>query len=116
MTYNLDAFSELLGTRRFVSVKTLEPGMVIQFTYDGAQRHAIVLNPDFGGKLHAISIAHIGPLKFIDLLRDIHGMDDPMQIHEKITNSQYVENRPYRTFLHRKMHNIRNIHLKVDIV
>jgi len=108
----IDSHKELFGTRRFVSRSKLVVGMFIQFTYDGEQKYAVVLNPDWQGKLHAFSVKTLTPSDLTELLTELKGITDPTIMYEHYKLSRFVGERPYRTYLISKMQALREIYLK----
>lgn len=103
-----------LGRRSFTSRKDLTPGKVVQFTYDGEQKIALVLNPEWQGKMHALSLKAIDLDSVQTIMENIKGISDPDAIYEVFRNSKYVVDRPYRTYLLNKMSTMREIYVKED--
>lgn len=108
----VDSYKELFGTRRFVSRERLRPGAVVQFTYDSEQKYAVVLNPAWQGKMHALSLKNISPEQLKMLLAELKDIENEQEIYEKYTISSYTESRPYRTYTIEKMSALREIFLK----
>lgn len=105
-----------LGVRSFVSRKNLTPGKVIQFTYDGEQKYALVLNPEWDGKLHALSLRDVDFNKFIQV-RKLVGKDTNGEVlYSKFKTSTLVVDRPYRTYLLSKISALREIYVKEEIL
>lgn len=108
----IDSYRDLFGTRRFVSRQRLRPGAVVQFTYDGEQKYAVVLNPEWQGKMHALSLNSLSPEQLKMLLAELERIEREEEIYEKYKISTYTENRPYRTYTIQKMSALREVFLK----
>ena len=108
----LDAYRNQLGVRRFVSRRGLVPGKVIQFTYDGVQKYAMVLNPDWEGKLHALSLQTFTPGSLQEMFALTEGESDERIIYDKFKHSAFVGERPYRTYLLSKVTTLREVYIK----
>ena len=108
----ITSYKDLFGTRRFVSRERLRPGAVLQFTYDGQQKYAVVLNPEWQGKMHALSLNSLSPQQLKSLLTELESAQREEEIYEKYKTSTYTETRPYRTYTITKMSAIREIFLK----
>lgn len=108
----VDSYKDLFGTRRFTSRTKLKPGTVIQFTYDGEQKYALVLDPEWEGKLHALSLKNLSPDGLRKLLDEVRKIDSRDEIYSKYKSSQYTEGRPYRTYIIDKITALREIYLK----
>lgn len=105
-----------LGIRSFVSKKDLTPGTVIQFTYDGEQKYALVLNPEWQGKLHALSIKDVNISKFVQI-RNLVGEDtDGDVLYAKFRTSTLLADRPYRTYLLSKVSTLREVFVKEEVL
>ena len=111
MTF-LDAYRQQLGVRRFVSRRDLIPGKVVQFTYDGEQKYAMVLNPIWEGKMHALSLQTFTPASLQEMFDLTKGESDERIIYDKFKNSPFVVERPYRTYLLNKMSTLREVYIK----
>jgi hypothetical protein len=111
MTF-LDAYRNQLGVRRFVSRRDLTPGKVVQFTYDGEQKYAMVLNPDWEGKMHALSLQTFTPDSLQEMFELTKGESDERIIYDKFKNSAFVGERPYRTYLLSKVSTLREVYIK----
>ena len=112
----IDEIKSTLGIRSFVSKDNLIPGKVIQFTYDGEQKYALVLNPEWEGKLHALSIKDVNISKFIQI-RNLVGDDTDGEIlYAKFRTSTLVADRPYRTYLLSKVSTLREVYVKEEVL
>ena len=105
-----------LGVRSFVSRNSLLPGKVVQFTYDGEQKYALVLNPEWEGKLHAISLENINISKFIQIRSLVGEETDGEILYSKFRNSILVADRPYRTYLLSKVSALREVYVKEEVL
>jgi len=112
----LDDYREQLGVRRFISQRSLMPGMVVQFTYDGDQKYALVLNPEWEGKMHALSLQTFTPDSLQEMFDLTEGETDERIIYDKLKTSNYVEERPYRTYLLSKMTALREVYIKEPVI
>jgi hypothetical protein len=83
----IDEIRSTLGVRSFVSKGNLIPGKVIQFTYDSEQKYALVLNPEWEGKLHALSLRDINLSKFIEIRKLVGDDTDGQRLYAKFRNS-----------------------------
>jgi len=110
----IDAYKDLFGTRRFTSRSAITPGTVVQFTYDGEQKYALVLDPEWNGKMHALSLKTLSVDGLKSLLDEVKTMTSREEIYAKYKESQYTEDRPYRTYTISKMSAIRQIYLKAQ--
>lgn len=106
--------SNIFGIRKFISINQLNAGKVVQFTYDGEQKYAVVLNPSWEGKMHAISLKSITESAMRTLLEELKGQTNQIDIYEKYKMSPYTESRPYRTYSINKIRSLREIFLKVS--
>lgn len=107
-----ESYRDLFGTRRFVSRTKLNTGAVVQFTYDGEEKYAVVLDPEWNGKMHALSLRELSSDQLKNLLSELKGIVDREEIYDKYKSSSYTETRPYRTYLINKMKSLRQIYLK----
>ncbi len=112
----LDDYREQLGVRRFISQRSLMPGKVVQFTYDGDQKYALVLNPEWEGKMHALSLQTFTPDSLQEMFDLTEGETDERIIYDKFKTSNYVEERPYRTYLLSKMTALREVYIKEPVI
>ena len=112
----IDEIKSTLGIRSFVSRKDLTPGKVIQFTYDGEQKYALVLNPEWEGKLHALSIKDVNLSKFIEIRKLVGSDNDGQLLYSKFRNSSLVADRPYRTYLLSKVSTLREVFVKEEVL
>lgn len=110
----IDSYKELFGTRRFTSRTTLTPGTVIQFTYDQEQKYALVLDPEWEGKLHALSLKTLSPDQLKTLLKEVRNLGTREEVYSNYKSSQYTEVRPYRTYTISKVTALREIYLKTN--
>lgn len=104
--------SNIFGIRKFISINQLNAGKVVQFTYDGEQKYAVVLNPSWEGKMHAISLKSINERMLRTLLEELKDQTNQIDIYEKYKMSAYTESRPYRTYSINKIRSLREIFLK----
>lgn len=104
-----------LGRRSFTSSKDLVPGKVVQFTYEGEQKTALVLNPDWQGKMHALSLKVVDLNNIQELMNSVKSNTNPDIIYEQFKNSKYVADRPYRTYLLNKIRALREVYIKYTI-
>jgi hypothetical protein len=109
---NIDAYKDLFGTRKFTSFSKLTPGAVIQFTYDGEQKYALVLDPEWQNKLHAISLKNLSTDQLKSLLGDLKKVSSREEVYANYKSSQYTELRSYRTYSIEKIKTLREIYLK----
>lgn len=105
-----------LGIRSFTSVERLDAGKVIQFTYDGEQKYALVLNPRWEGKLHALSLQDIDISKFIRIRQLVGDETDGEALYSKFKASTLVADRPYRTYLLSKVSALREVYIKEEVI
>jgi hypothetical protein len=108
----IDSYKKIFGTRKFTSRTKLTPGVVVQFTYDGEQKYAVVLDPDWENKMHAVSLKNLSPDQLKNLLSELKGLNSREEIYSKYKTSQYTESRPYRTYIIKKISTLREIYLK----
>lgn len=108
----VDSYKELFGVRRFTARAKLKSGTVVQFTYDGEQKYAMVLNPEWEGKMHALSLKSLSPDGLKTLLKELSDEDNADAIYSKYKTSTYTETRPYRTYSLSKIRSLREIYLK----
>lgn len=108
----IDAYKELFGVRRFTTRTKLKPGTIVQFTYDNEQKYAMILNPEWEGKMHALSLKSLSPDGLTNLLKELSEEDNADEIYAKYKTSTYTETRPYRTYTLSKVRSLREIYLK----
>lgn len=108
----IDSYKDLFGTRRFVSRQKLRAGAVVQFTYDAEQKYALVLNPEWNGKMHALSLKSLSPEQLRMLLGELKNLSTEQEVYEKYKASTYTESRPYRTYTIAKISTLREVFLK----
>lgn len=106
------SYKEVLGTRKFVSIGSLRPGSLIQFTYNKEQKHALVLDPNWNGKLHAVSLVGLSLEETKQLLREVSKISNSREIYETYKTSRYTVGRSYRTYTITKISALREIYLK----
>jgi hypothetical protein len=112
----IDEIRSTLGVRSFVSKGNLIPGKVIQFTYDSEQKYALVLNPEWEGKLHALSLRDINLSKFIEIRKLVGDDTDGQRLYAKFRNSPLLVDRPYRTYLLSKVSTLREVYIKEEVL
>lgn len=114
MTYSLELYSQFIGLKPIDIKRDILPASVLRFVYDGTERFAIVLTPNWMDKMHAIQIKDIGPTKLIQLLEELKSfeMAAPDEIQGAFTRTDYTDPRPYRTFKLDKMSQLTQIWLK----
>ena len=105
-----------LGIRSFVSKDNLISGKVIQFTYDGEQKYALVLNPGWQGKLHALSIKDVNISKFLQIRNLVGEETNGEALYSKFRASTLVADRPYRTYLLSKVSALREVYIKEEVL
>lgn len=108
----IDSYKDVFGTRRFTSFGNLKPGSIVQFTYDTEQKYAMVLDPDWEGKMHALSLRGLSVNNLQDLLKEVSKENSSEAIYSKYKSSTYAETRPYRTYTISKIKYLREIYLK----
>ena len=108
------SYKDVLGIRKFTSVTNLKPGSVVQFTYDGEQKYALVLNPQWKDKMHAVSLPSLSSESIKNLLAELKNFSTPDSIYNAFKTSQYTSSRPYRTYIINKIKTLREIYLKED--
>lgn len=109
----IDDYKEIFGIRQFVSKRSLSPGTVVQFTYDNEQKYALILNPEWEGKMHALSLRFLSRESLIRLLKEIKELGDTAEaLYDRYKVSEYAESRPYRTYTIGKISALREIYLK----
>lgn len=108
------SYKEILGVRKFTSVGNLKPGSIVQFTYNDDQKYALVLNPQFNGKMHALSLKGLSSEDLKQLLREIPEIASPDTLYEQYKNSGYTVGRPYRTYTVSKIKTLREIYLNEE--
>lgn len=108
----IDSYKELFGKRQFTSRTKLKTGMVVQFTYEDEQKYALVLDPDWENKMHALSLKVISPDALKSLLKEVSDLTTKEEVYDKYRTSQYVKERPYRTYTIKKISALREIYLK----
>lgn len=111
-----DIVKGTLGIRSFISKRDLTAGKVVQFTYDGEQKYALVLNPEWEGKLHALSIKDLSLSKFIEIRKLVDKDTDGQILYAKFRNSSLLTDRPYRTYLLSKVSTLREVFIKEEVL
>jgi len=112
----IENIKSTLGVRSFASRRDLIPGKVIQFTYENEQKYALVLNPGWEGKLHALSLRDINLSDFKDMRELISDEQDSQIIYSKFKTSRFVVDRPYRTYLLSKISTLREVYIKEEVL
>lgn len=112
----IEGIKGTLGIRSFTSITKLAPGKVIQFTYDGEQKYALVLNPEWQGKLHALSLQDINIDKFIRIRQLVGEETNGEALYSKFRASALVADRPYRTYLLSKVSALREVYVKEEVL
>lgn len=107
-----DEIASRFGIRKFVSQKKLDAGKVVQFTYNGEQKYALVLNPSWEGKMHALSLPSLNETTLEEIFKLTEGITDPDEVYSKFKASRFVSDRPYRTYLLNKISTMREIYIK----
>lgn len=106
------SYKEILGVRKFTSVGNLKPGSIVQFTYDNEQKYALVLNPQFDNKMHALSLNAVSSTSITQLLEEVSKITNPDALYQTYKNSTYTVGRPYRTYTISKIKSLREIYLR----
>lgn len=109
-----DEASSRFGIRKFISQRTLNAGKIVQFTYEGEQKYALVLNPNWQGKMHALSLPALNETTLDEIFKLTDGINDPDAIYSKFKTSRFVSDRPYRTYLLNKVSTMREIYIKAN--
>lgn len=111
---DIEAHKDLFGIRQFISRSSIKVGTVVQFTYDTEQKYAVVLNPEWEGKMHAISLKGIDAQDLQRLLKELKEQSDrnATELYGSYKVSLYTKERPYRTYLIDKISALREIYLK----
>jgi hypothetical protein len=112
----MEEYKGTLGVRTFVSRTDLTTGKVVQFTYDNEQKYALVLNPNWEGKLHALSLKTLTPEKLSQIFKLIGNETNTEIIYDRFKNSNFVGDRPYRTYLLSKVSALREVFIKRNTV
>jgi len=94
-------FTTISGRRRV--------GAVVRFSYNGTSRMAIVLDPGYDNKMHAIQLDTLTAESLIDLLNDIQKSDTYESLRERFMRSPYSQDRAYRTFLITKISGLEEV-------
>lgn len=84
-------------------------GAVVRFVYNGKQRHAIVLDPNWKDNMHAIQLEPLTPETLKKLLGEISKSDDYSSLKQKYMRSPYTQDRAYRTFTISKISNLQEV-------
>lgn len=124
-TVNEEMYTHNPYLRREVTVGSLDEvreGDVIAFTYDGKQRAAFVLNPNYENKVHCLAMERIPRrvllgeiISFMDIKLD--GGIGPKQFYDANVGTTPVrEYDAYRTFIISKMQNIRKVEYVINAV
>ena len=112
----IDEIRSTLGIRSFVSKGDLTSGKVIQFTYDGEQKYALVLNPEWQGKLHALSLKDIDLSKFVQIRKLVGKETYGELLYINFRKSTFLAERPYRTYLLSKVSTLREVFVKEEVL
>jgi hypothetical protein len=107
-----DDLRSRFGIRKFTSRANLKPGTVLQFTYDGEQKYALVLNPEWEGKMHALSLPAVSEATLEEITKLVGNNKTPDAVYSTFKNSKFVADRPYRTYLLSKIKTLREIYIK----
>lgn len=106
----LDTNTKKFGLRRPPAGK--EVGMVVKFLYENEPKYALILDPEWDGKMHAIKLEITTQKDLENLLTDLDRYDDYDALVAKYQQARYVPERPYRTYLTKKVRNLQEIYLK----
>lgn len=106
--------ADTIGTGRFVSIQNIEEGDIIDFVYDNDRKYALVLNPNWNDKVHALKLERFDAESLIQILKEVKSIDNPSVLYDTFKDSKYVENRGYRTYKINKMSLIRKVFLKEE--
>ena len=90
--------------------KELIAGDVIQFFYDGKKRYAIVLNPLYQRRFHALAMENLPPLAVFRLL-PFAKQQNALQLYRTYLARQaaFIAYDAYRTFFNERMSDIRRL-------
>lgn len=80
----LTAESKKFGVRR---PKDKEAGMVVQFTYDNETKYALIVDPEWEGKMHAIKLEINNQKDLENLLTDLDRYDDYDALVQRYSNA-----------------------------
>jgi hypothetical protein len=92
-----------------VAITKVQPGDVIRFVYEGKQKVAMVMNPKWADKLHAISLNAISRNDFKKVISDIQFMDEQSVYERDIRQNK---NHPYRTYFLNKIKHVQRVDYK----
>jgi hypothetical protein len=82
---HLPEYRDKLGSRRFTSLGTLNPGDFVQFNYKGEMRIGMLLAANYKDKLHVISLKELPVTEYSDLIREIHPIPmSPMELYNRV--------------------------------
>jgi signal recognition particle subunit SEC65 len=109
---DITAYKDIFGIREFTSIAKLRIGAVVQFTYDNEQKYAVVLNPDWQGKMHALSLKDLSKDSLELFLEETKEIASETELYDRYKASQYTESRPYRTYTISKIKALREVYLK----
>lgn len=95
------------------SIDRRDVGMVVRFMYDGEQKHAIILDVAYEGKMHAIKLYdNLSATNLKRLLKEIDENDTYDVLVSRYMNAPYTPDRAYRTYIIKKMRGVQRISLK----
>lgn len=98
------------GTARFVSINKLASGDVISFMYEGEQRWVMVLDPDYNGKLHGLTLGLLPRNTLIEKVIDpMYDHGEPYELYYKALFKVAAGWDVYRTFNIPKIRQIRRM-------
>lgn len=110
---------KILSSRRFMSKNKLYPGLMIQFTYKSldnvsSQQKVLVLNPNWKGKLHGVTMKAFSSPQTMTLMRIIEGVPDPKEVYYEWYKKMFYPliPKPYRTYNVDKITKLRVVYLK----
>lgn len=95
------------------NISNRDVGMVVRFQYEGETKHAIILDVNYEGKMHAIKLYdNLSASNLKKLLNELDGSESYDVLVGRYMNAPYTPDRAYRTYLLNKMKGVQRIFLK----
>jgi hypothetical protein len=87
------------GAAKYVKRSEISSGDVVSFMYDGEQRWVMVLDPDFEGKLHGLTLGTLPRRTLIDKIIDpMYDHGEPYDLYYKALYKTVAKWDTYRTY------------------
>lgn len=112
----LTSHREYLKDEEQIEVKDVEVADVIHFLYDGETRVVFVLNPNYNGKLHGLSLKQIDRKTLMhEIVSKLNLYNNPHEFYVRVISKENIQRTDsYRTYDIEKMYKVSKYKYEID--